>query len=108
MTRYYTGCRAGVGEAVTVVRPATLIKQWRELDLNVKNKKIHIIQLANTRLTEGSTPSGNYDQDAVISNTMRMNEIHLLLDGEQILSLPSATLLKLEKIVKTPDDKLIW
>ena len=59
------------------------------------------MQAANTGLTEGSTPSGTYDRDAVIINTMRMNEIHLLGNGEQILSLPGATLFKLEKILKT-------
>ena len=100
MTRYCTGYRSGFGEAIAVVRPGTLVEQWRVLDLCVKNKKIMIMQAANTGLTEGSTPSGTYDRDAVIINTMRMNEIHLLGDGEQILSLPGATLFKLEKILE--------
>tara|TARA_B100001287_G_scaffold124040_1_gene104508 strand:- start:39 stop:1748 length:1710 start_codon:yes stop_codon:yes gene_type:complete len=101
MTRYCTGYRSGVGEAIAVVRPGTLIEQWRVLELCIKNNKIIIMQAANTGLTEGSTPSGTYDRDAVIINTMRMNEIHLLGEGEQILSLPGATLFKLEKILKT-------
>ena len=39
MTRYCTGYRSGVGEAIAVVRPGTLIEQWRVLELCIKNNK---------------------------------------------------------------------
>ena len=101
MARYCKGYRSGSGEAIAVIKPGTLIEQWLVLELCVKNKIIIIMQAAYTGLTEGSTPSGTYDRDAVVINTMRMDQIQLLGDGEQILSLPGATLFQLEKILKT-------
>lgn len=101
MARYCRGYRSGVGEAIAVIRPGRLIEQWQVLELCVKNNKIIIMQAANTGLTEGSTPAGAYDRDAVVINTMRMDEIQLLGDGEQILSFPGATLFELEKVLKS-------
>lgn len=101
MARYCRGYRSGGGEAIAVIRPGSLIEQWQVLELCVKNKKIIIMQAANTGLTEGSTPAGTYDRDAVVINTMRMNEIQLLGEGEQVVSLPGATLFELEKVLKS-------
>ncbi len=99
MERFCKGFRSGGGSALAVVRPGTLLEQWRVLEACVAVDKIVIMQAANTGLTEGSTPHGTYDRDAVIVSTTRMDDIHLLQDGRQIVSLPGATLFKLEKLL---------
>ncbi|MGL1922519.1 MAG: D-lactate dehydrogenase [Hyphomicrobiales bacterium] len=100
--RYRTGFRSGEGAAIAVVFPTSLWMQWQILELCVKNDIIIIMQAANTGLTEGSTPSGNqYGRDVVILNTTKMNEIHVINDGEQVIALPGATLYELEeKLIK--------
>ena len=99
MERYCKGFRSGEGTALAVVRPGTLVEQWQVLQACVAADKVVIMQAANTGLTEGSTPSGTYDRDAVVISTNRMDDIHLLGEGEQILSFPGATLFKLEKLL---------
>lgn len=48
------------------------------------------MQAANTGLTEGSTPNGNdYDRDIVIISTLRLDKLHLLDKGEQVLAFPA-------------------
>jgi D-lactate dehydrogenase len=52
--------------------------------------KIILMQAANTGLTEGSTPSGNdYDREIVIISTLRLDKLHLLDKGEQVLAFPA-------------------
>lgn len=98
---YRTGFRSGEGSALAVVFPTTLMQQWKVLKACVEADKIIIMQAANTGLTEGSTPSGeDYDRDIIILNTTRMDSIYLLDEGRQIISLPGATLFKLEKLLK--------
>lgn len=59
------------------------------------------MQAANTGLTEGSTPSGNdYDREIVIISTLRLDKLHLLDKGEQVLAFPGTTLYSLEKALK--------
>jgi D-lactate dehydrogenase len=58
------------------------------------------MQAANTGLTEGSTPSGEYDRDIVIINTLRLNKLHVLGGGRQIVSHAGATLHALERLLK--------
>jgi len=58
------------------------------------------MQAANTGLTEGSTPSGEYDRDVVVVNTLRLNKLHVLGGGRQIVSQAGATLHALEKLLK--------
>jgi len=98
--RYRKGWRSGVGDALAVVFPGTLLEQWRVLLACVDANKIVITQAANTGLTEGSTPSGDYDRDVVMINTLRLDKIHLLRGGAQIVSLPGATLYALENILR--------
>lgn len=99
MERFCKGFRSGEGEAVAVVQPGTLLEQWQVLNACVDADKIVIMQAANTGLTEGSTPNGQYDRDAVIISTKRMDKIQLLNDGQQIVSFPGATLFSLEKLM---------
>lgn len=99
--RYRKGFRSGQGEALAVVFPGTLLELWRVLSACVAADKIILMQAANTGLTEGSTPNGNdYDRDIVIISTLRLDKLHLLDKGEQVLAFPGTTLYALEKALK--------
>ncbi|QIX94572.1 D-lactate dehydrogenase [Cedecea sp. FDAARGOS_727] len=99
--RYRKGFRSGQGEALAVVFPGSLLELWRVLSACVAADKIILMQAANTGLTEGSTPSGNdYDRDIVIISTLRLDKLHLLDKGEQVLAFPGTTLYSLEKALK--------
>ncbi|MEL7104794.1 MAG: D-lactate dehydrogenase [Pseudomonadota bacterium] len=97
--RFRRGFRSGEGEALCVVQPGSLLEQWRVLEACVAADKIVILQAANTGLTEGSTPKGRYDRDVVLINTRRMDGLHALHGGRQILAFPGATLFALEKLL---------
>ena len=53
------GFRSGIGDAIAVVQPGSLIEYWHVLQAVVAEDKIVILQAANTGLTEGSTPKGH-------------------------------------------------
>ena len=98
---YSKGWRYGQGSALAVVKPGKLIEMWKTLELCVKNDIIIIMQAANTGLTGGSTPYGDgYDRPVVIINTMRVDDIHVINDGNQIIGLSGSTLYDLEKKLK--------
>ena len=98
---YRSGYRFGTGNAIAVVRPATLLEFWNVLKACVAHDVIVINQAANTGLTGGSTPSGNdYDRDIVIINTMLMKDIQLINDAEQVVCFPGSTLNELENLLK--------
>lgn len=98
-TRFYrTGFRAGVGDALAVVRPGSLVELWRCLELCARSDVAIIMQAANTGLTGGSTPApGGYDRPAVIISTRRLKGIVPIDDGRQVVCLPGATLHELER-----------
>lgn len=99
--RYRKGFRSGQGDALAVVFPGSLLELWRVLSLCVAANKIILMQAANTGLTEGSTPSGNdYDREIVIISTRRLDKLHLLDNGKQVLAFPGSTLYQLEKALK--------
>lgn len=98
--RYVHGYRFGAGEAIAVVQPGTLVEQWRVLKACVAADLIVIMQAANTGLTGGSTPHGDYDRDVVVISTMRIVGAHLIDDGRQVVCLPGATLYDLERQLK--------
>lgn len=102
-TEYYRkGFRSGEGDALAVLFPQTLTQLWKSLQACVDAGVIIIMQAAKTGLTEGSAPSGSdYDRPVVVINTLAMDDIVLLNDGEQVLSFPGATLHELEKTLKT-------
>ncbi|MBU2898160.1 D-lactate dehydrogenase [Vibrio hepatarius] len=102
-TEYYrSGFRSGKGKALAILFPGSLVEQWRLLETAVKSNCIIIMQAAKTGLTEGSTPSGeDYDRDVVIINIMRINTLHLIDGGKQVVSLPGVSLHQLEKKLKT-------
>jgi D-lactate dehydrogenase (quinone) len=97
---YRTGFRGGTGEALAVVRPRSLVEQWRVLNACVAANKIVIMQAANTGLTGGSTPADGYDRQAVIVNTMLIDKILTIDEGRQVICLPGATLHQLERVLE--------
>jgi D-lactate dehydrogenase (quinone) len=98
--RYRMGFRFGNGPALAAVRPGNLVEQWRVLKACVAANKIIIVQAANTGLTGGSTPDGDYDRDIVIVSTLRIARIRLIQEGRQVICHSGATLLQLEKALK--------
>ena len=96
--RFRKGYRFGDGPVLAVVRPGTLLEQWRALQAIVAANAIVIMQAANTGLTGGSTPDGaDYDRPVVILNTLRLTGVQLINAGRQVVCLPGATLDRLEK-----------
>tara|TARA_A100001391_G_scaffold86239_1_gene56616 strand:+ start:1941 stop:3608 length:1668 start_codon:yes stop_codon:yes gene_type:complete len=95
--RFATGYRFGSGAVLAVVQPGSLVEQWRVLQACIAAHVIVIPQSANTGLTGGSTPDGDYDRPVVLINTMRITGTHLIRDGAQIVCLPGTTLFELEK-----------
>ena len=94
------GWRYGEGEALAVAKPGTLVEIWKILQVCVEFDVIVIMQAANTGLTGGSTPYGNdYDRPILIINTMRINGIHVINDGKQIIGLSGSTLFGLENLL---------
>ena len=97
-TPYSNGWRYGNGEAFAVVRPGSLIEIWKILKVCLKADVIVIMQAANTDLTGGSTQNSNdYDRPIVIVNTLRIDDIHLINEGKQIIGFSGSTLYDLEK-----------
>ena len=95
------GWRYGEGTALAIVKPGKLIEMWKTLEICVQHDLIIIMQAANTGLTGGSTPFGeDYDRHIVIINTMRMSDIHLINNGNQIIGFSGSTLYDLEKKLK--------
>lgn len=98
---YRFGFRFGGGQALAVVKPASLVALWRTLQLCVANDKIVIVQASNTGLTGGSTPYGeDYDRDVVVINTMRLKGVQLINDGRQVVCKPGSTLYELEDALR--------
>ena len=96
--QYIKGWRYGEGKVMAVARPGTLLEIWKVLKVCVEADVIIIMQAANTGLTGGSTPFGNdYDRPIVIISTLRINNIQIINNGEQIIGLAGSTLYGLEK-----------
>ena len=94
---YSKGWRYGEGEVLAVAKPATLLEIWKILMICVESDVIIIMQAANTGLTGGSTPSGNdYDRPIIIISTLRIDNIHVINEGKQIIGFPGSTLFGLE------------
>ena len=79
-TAYYrSGFRSGIGSALAVVFPETLLQQWHILQHCVNGGCAIIMQGAKTGLTEGSCPSGyDYARPVIIINTRRLTKLILL------------------------------
>lgn len=69
------------GKAMAVVRPGTLLEQWRVLQACVRARVIVIFQASNTGLTGASTPDGEDDDSdivIIIVSMSRMKTVHLI------------------------------
>lgn len=100
--RYRKGFRSGQGETLAVVFLDTLLELWRVLNARVDADKIILMQTANTGLTEGPTPNGNdYDCEIATINTLRLDKLYLLDEGEQVLAWSGTALYSLEKASKS-------
>ena len=97
MAPYKNGWRTQSGECRGVIIPSSLLEMWKILKVLVNNKKIILLQASNTSLTGGSTPNGKYDRDLFIVNTLKLNNIILINNAEQVIAFPGSTLYKLEK-----------
>ena len=98
---YTRGFRYGSGAVAAVVRPGSLVEQWRVLNAAIAAGRIVIFQAANTGLTGGSTPWGDdYDREIVLVSLRRLKGIHLIEGGRQAVCLPGATLDALEKALR--------
>lgn len=93
---YLTGYRSGQGTALAVVRPGTLVEQWHVFRACIAAGCAVIVQAANTGLTGGSTPTGEYSRPVVIINTLRIKGIVPIQGGAQVICLSGATLHDLE------------
>lgn len=98
--RFRKSFRGAVGDAVAVVRPNTLVKLWRALQVCVRHDAVVIMQAQNTSLTDGATPDVGYDRPVVVINTLKLDGIQLLDGGKQVVSLPGGTLSRLERLLK--------
>jgi D-lactate dehydrogenase len=98
MQPFSKGFRFGDGKAIAVVKPKTLVEVWKILKVCVNADIIVIMQAANTGLTGGSTPNGNdYDRPIIIISTLRIDNIHIINSGKQIIGLAGSTLFGLEE-----------
>ena len=98
--RFSTGYRFGGGAVFAVVRPGSLVEQWRAFTAAIEGGCIVIAQAANTGLTGGSTPDGDdYDRPVVILSTTRIKGIHLIDAARQVICLPGARLHELETML---------
>lgn len=87
------GYRFGGGPVFAVVRPGTLVEMWRALQVSVDNNLIVIPQASNTGLTGGSGPGfQDYDRPIVIISTHRIDEVHLINDAREAISLAGTPL----------------
>lgn len=95
---FCTAFRGGTASALAVVRPGSLLELWRVLGACIGERKIVILQAANTGLTGGSTPvEAGYDRDVVVINTLRLTRVFLVNGGREVICLPGTTLYELER-----------
>ena len=98
--RYRKGYRSGLGDALAVVLPGTLMELWEVLQVLHDHNIIIIMQASNTSLTEGAVPAPGYDREAVVVNGSRIKGLDIINHGKEVLAFPGTTLYKLENDLK--------
>ncbi|MGO1319626.1 MAG: D-lactate dehydrogenase [Galactobacter sp.] len=99
---YIHGYRFGTGNVLAVLKPGSLADVWRALQVCVEKDLIVIPQSANTGLTGGSGPGDqDYDREIVIISLLRLDQIHLINDAREAVSLAGARLYQLEDKLAT-------
>lgn len=99
MLPYTRGFRYGNSSAFAVILPGSLLELWRTAQLCAAADMIIIAQAANTGITGGSTPEGDYDRPVVILSMRRLKGIHLIKQATQAVALPGASLFELEDML---------
>ncbi|MGO2654479.1 MAG: D-lactate dehydrogenase [Pseudoclavibacter sp.] len=96
------GYRFGGGPIFAVLRPTTLVQMWKALQVCVDNNFIVIPQASNTGLTGGSGPGFQpYDRPIVVISTHRINDVYLINDAREAISLAGTPLTHLtEELAK--------
>ena len=84
---------------IAVVIPKTLLALWQVLTLCAQADVIIIAQAANTGLTGGSTPYGDYDRAVVVISMQQLAGVYLIDAGREVIALPAATLQQLETML---------
>ncbi|WP_352259436.1 D-lactate dehydrogenase [Psychrobacter sp. TB55-MNA-CIBAN-0194] len=87
---------ANTDKVLAVVTPDSLVTLWRVINLCAAADTIIIAQAANTGLTGGSTPYGEYDRPLVVISMQSLSGVHLLNEATELIALPAATLQQLE------------
>ncbi|MGM8899226.1 MULTISPECIES: D-lactate dehydrogenase [unclassified Psychrobacter] len=94
---YLHGATGDIADAVkAVVTPDTLVALWRVINICAAADVIIIAQAANTGLTGGSTPYGDYDRPVVLVSMQLLTGSYLLNDAKEVIALPATTLQQLE------------
>ncbi|GAF53109.1 D-lactate dehydrogenase [Psychrobacter sp. JCM 18900] len=94
---YVQGAIEAITDAtVAVVIPHSLVALWRVINICAAADVIIIAQAANTGLTGGSTPNGDYDRPLIVISMQLLAGVHLLNDAAELIALPAATLQQLE------------
>ena len=101
--RFTRGYRCGSGDCLAVVQPGSLVEMWRVLQNCIRHDIAIIMQAANTGLTGGSTPFGEYDRPVVVLNTLRLRGVRVILSGAQVVCLAGSTLNELEAAIEPFD-----
>ncbi|HKM71732.1 MAG TPA: D-lactate dehydrogenase [Stellaceae bacterium] len=100
-TPFVKGLRTGVGSALAVVQPSTLMELWETLRCCMAHDLIVLMQASNTGVTGGSTPEGNdYDREVVIVSTRRIKGVQLIDGAKQTIAFAGSTLSELEDALK--------
>ncbi|MDO5091016.1 MAG: D-lactate dehydrogenase [Cardiobacteriaceae bacterium] len=97
---YAHGFRYGKTLADAVVRPQTLRQAWQVAKICVEEDLILLPQAANTGITGGSTPEGDYERPVILLALRDLKGIHLIEEGKQAVALPGATLFQLEDLLR--------
>lgn len=88
-----------VPQVLAVIVPHSLVALWRVINICAAADTIIIAQAANTGLTGGSTPFGNYGRPVVVISMQSLGGIHLFNDATEAIALPAATLQQLDSIL---------
>ncbi len=92
-----------VPEIMAVIIPQSLIALWHAINLCAAADVIIIAQAANTGLTGGSTPFGEYDRAVIVISMQSLHGVHLLNEGTEVIALPAATLQQLDALLAPID-----
>lgn len=94
---YVQGALDAITDAtVAVVTPPSLVTLWRVINICAVADVIIIAQAANTSLTGGSTPNGEYDRPLVVISMQLLSGIYLFNEATELVALPASTLQQLE------------